>query len=439
MSSSIPSATQLQYISGPVAWYYYKWDGRAFFFFADQHRSLEHNCAHDGIACSHFDAYLQPHDDDPKCYEIPYLLAKIFDHATSQHEYVDFFAEITIPSDSKEPFQSVFPTIPTINIREMRARKETANTQDDILEEDYNKLDYLHLIEYTFADCFDVDHTNCPYSPYVRFHQIDIRWLETSESLTIPSYTTYYVQYIVSDIPHGYDEVIEVADVFFEELITIAEELFDAYLLSTDFVPTIDRLFSPMKEHLVSTSGPTSEYVKEIFSVIENIKHHAVRSGSETFSIVKAQLEELRQDNIIVNGYNMADLIVMYFQEKFNQEIDLAKMSYLWRYYYDDIYTPTKHGEHVDTDSSANFYLQAESLLILFRIDILLMDAYVLAQMFHQKDSSISITYTGIEHTLDYVGFFDYIGVDPVDFIPSEEGEVERCIENPAFGEIFDV
>ena len=436
MSPSISSTTeQVQYISGPVAWYYYEWAGRSFFLFGDQHRSLEHNCVHDGIVCSHFDAYLQPHDDDPKCYEIPYLLAKIFDRATTKHQYVDFFAEITMPSESKEPFRSVFPTIPTISIRGMTARRKMSKNRSPDLEEDYDKLDYLHLIEYTFADCFDSDQTECPYSPYVRFHHTDIRWAENSESMTIPSYTTYYVQYIVSEIPHGYDEVIEVADVFFEELIVIAEELFDAYLLSSDFVPTIDRLFSSMKKRLPTSS----EYTEEISSVIENIKSHAIRDDTETLSLVKAQLDELRQDNIIVNGRNMADLIVMYFQEKFSQEIDLAKMSFLWHYYYDEIYTPTKHGKEVDPDTSSFFYLQAESLLILFHIDILLMDTYVLARMFHQKDGNIAITYTGIEHTMDYVGFFDYMGITPTDFIPAKEGDVERCIEDTAFGEIFGV
>ena len=282
--------------------------------------------------------------------------------------------------------------------------------------------------------------SNCPYAPYVRFHPTDIRWLINGESITIPAYTTYYVQYIVSDVPSGYDVVVEIANIFFEELTTIAEELFDTYLLSDDFVTTIDNLFAPMKERLqqfAETDDDATKYVQEIFSVIENVKRHAVGNRS----IVKAKLDELRQDNIMVNGHNMADLIIMYFQSKFH-EIDIAGMSQLWRYYYDEIYTPTIRGEKVNPDVAVLFYQQAEVLLTLFQIDILLMDAYVLASMFHQK-SDISITYTGIEHTLDYVGFFEYIGISPVDSIHSKEEETNfafgRCIENVAFGEIFGV
>lgn len=449
----------LRHISGPVAWYQFKWNNRTFIVFGDQHRSLAHNCAHEGLACSHFDAYLQPHEDDPECYEITYLLAKLFDRAVTDHQEVDFFAEVTLgadststlPSESQERFQSVFPTMPTLNIHEMVSYRKTLQFPDPQLEEDYANLDYLHLIEYTFEDCFfpvgadststfPVADSNCPYAPYVRFHPTDIRWLINGESVTIPAYTTYYVQYIVSDVPSGYDVVVEIANIFFEELTIIAEELFDAYLLSDDFVTTIDNLFAPMKERLqqfAETDADATKYVQEIFSVIENVKRHAVGNHS----IVKAKLDELRQDNIMVNDHNMADLIIMYFQGRFH-EINIAGMSQLWRYYYDEIYTPTIRGEKVNPDVAVFFYQQAEVLLALFQIDILLMDAYVLASMFHQR-SDISITYTGIEHTLDYVGFFEYIGISPVDSIHSKEEETNfafgRCIENVAFGEIFGV
>ena len=464
----------LRHISGPVAWYQFKWNNRTFIFFGDQHRSLAHNCSHEGLACSHFDAYLQPHEDDPECYEITYLLAKLFDRAVTDHQEVDFFAEVTLgtfPSESSERFQSVFPTMPTLNIHEMESYRKTLQSPDPQLEEDYANLDYLHLIEYTFEDCFfPTDYTStfpmtnststfpttnststfptagpkvdseCPYAPYVRFHPTDIRWVINGESITIPAYTTYYVQYMVNDVPSGYDVVVEIANIFFEELTIITEELFDAYLLSDDFVTTIDNLFVPMKERLqqsAETDADATKYVQEIFSVIENVKRHAVGNRS----IVKAKLDELRQDNIMMNGHNMADLIIMYFQSKFH-EIDIAGMSQLWRYYYDEIYTPTTRGEKVNPDVAVLFYQQAEVLLTLFQIDILLMDAYVLASMFHQK-SDISITYTGIEHTLDYVGFFEYIGISPVDFILSKEEETDfafgRCIENIAFGEIFGV
>ena len=173
--------------------------------------------------------------------------------------------------------------MPTLNIHEMASYRKTLQFPDPQLEEDYANLDYLHLIEYTFEDCFfptagpsrllaDLasarsptrldEHpigsrpsgwwlnSDCPYAPYVRFHPTDIRWLINGESITIPAYTTYYVQYIVSDVPSGYDVVVEIANIFFEELTTIAEELFDAYLLSDDFVTTIDNLFAPMKERL---------------------------------------------------------------------------------------------------------------------------------------------------------------------------------------------
>ena len=34
----------LRHISGPVAWYQFKWNNRTFIVFGDQHRSLAHNC-----------------------------------------------------------------------------------------------------------------------------------------------------------------------------------------------------------------------------------------------------------------------------------------------------------------------------------------------------------------------------------------------------------
>ena len=44
--------------------------------------------------------------------------------------------------------------MPTLNIHEMASYRKTLQSPDPQLEEDYANLDYLHLIEYTFEDCF---------------------------------------------------------------------------------------------------------------------------------------------------------------------------------------------------------------------------------------------------------------------------------------------
>lgn len=408
----------VKYISGPASWYYFEWNGCKFILFGDQHRSLDHDCEHEGIPCSYLNENLEEENVSSDCQEISLFLYKHLQAANRNHLHVDVLAEI-IPYSGHSHYRSVFPVIPVIDVHEMNERRrylsstgEPLETERERLRDEYNGLDYLHSIEYVLLDF--------PVSKYVHFYPMDIRWLSNSENATIAAYSFYYIESILSGIPEDYPDPTETTNIFYEEFIPIAKELFDIYLWSDDFVNEADELLQPMVE-LLQSRNAFDPYAEELLRVVDNIRHHTIDGRS----VVGQELYLLRQKNILVGGINIADAITNYMQEKV-QEINLEDTLLLWRYYY-------------EREADVYFFDNSDVLFNVLILDILLVDTYVLAKMFNiggtGEDGGAKevIVYMGIRHINNYVDFFEYINVFPIAFIeakPEKEFSYGRCLSD---------
>ena len=193
--------------------------------------------------------------------------------------------------------------------------------------------------------------------------------------------------------------------------------MFEAYLSSNNFPQTIDEIFE------------TFPYPK-LMKIREELKENVVERNGRQIHRVKAQLDSLREDNVIHSGNNMADLILEYAHDRYKM-LNMEDVSRAWESYFDEFYIPVF--VDVEEEESEEKIDAIESLtdvkLKLSDLSVILMDVYLLARMFrtfryprkggiHHTSSSV-FTYTGAFHTDGYALFFTkYLGLMPTLAIP---------------------
>lgn len=458
-------SSNLKYISGPVMWYAFDFMGRRFHFFGDRHESMEKNCTElYKVPCSYVDYKGEPQDvglGSGICYDITYVFKVLFENSLVQRIYTDFMLEIPYRKDE-----------PTFSRATMLATKLTNEGDLNIFEKSrVQQFDYIHYIDLIFNNCFKHDKQLCPYYPYVRFHYTDIRKIEHENRISRSILGGYVwktlfdhsVSLIMSNFvdfkPENENKPrIKKSRLFIET----AVKLIDRYLMNNDEVDIenvkymLDYRYEVFDMLLNSDDYTqdmewlldyfTRDLTKDQLEVIHfpKFKEYALQLSKKVngkdVSRIKAQYDNLYNDNIIYNGQNMADLIKNFIMDEYNL-LDYGTMHAKWLNFVNTIYrrfllkTPIKN--------ISKYYLKYEPNLV--SNDSLYFDMYTLPRMFRQfkinskiphNESTLILTYTGAHHTERYVTFFkNYLKLDPIAYVDREKGN--RCLYNPDFPQAF--
>jgi hypothetical protein len=267
----------LKYVSGPISWYYYEWNGRSFHFFGDLHLSFENNCESKGMKCS------SVRDKEfCDCFDFIFFLDTIFTNAEKSGKLVDFFIEI--------PYLTQGQTIDEIEVD-----------------------DYIATIYHYFKNCFQIDKSKCPFKK-TRLHYADVRQDISSQSkFSSTLYMNIYLYLeelnnLIMKLFTQYDEetlikihsLSEWLNNFFHRFFS-KENLNHKYMesyFSNDFYGDIDRIFDSFMTKKEREMYP--EQVQLLQKIIGYMKREAKpypkRSSGNKIHVIKIQLEELKKD-----------------------------------------------------------------------------------------------------------------------------------------------
>lgn len=391
------------------------------------------------------------------------------------------------------------------DIREFVAKEIRKSHLTDLVLREYKKLDYINNLYVLFYPCLKVDKSECPYLPYVRSHYTDPRLSINSHKIrTLNSFIHIAINYIIEEIRilmvvshKKFDFMIKeipeirnkiIADItsksnFINELllpltasgmsskgkVDINRDLFNAYILSENFSKDVTKILNDIfpKAKLVPQSfreyfdlpiGPILRDLDNIslLDAINQLKTDIIELSVEREKMnvhrIKAQLDALRKDNIIIENNNIADLIIDFLFDTY-QSFNISSIYRNWQKLYQDFLVPLSKNV-VNFDKFVNYVENHPSgcFADLISSDSILMDGYLLARMFrtfsdtkkkrnpHVPSSQVFV-YAGAKHTGNYAQFFtDYLKMPMLDFYqnPSNKHFI-RCLVDSNFKSIFPV
>jgi len=493
----------LEYISGPVSWYYFELppealgEHRRFHFFGDVHYSKSGNCTDRyGIPCAYINNRLQPVDINPRCYDITYLLMELFDRSKRERTYTDFFLEypFKIAGLNKDELDEIAMRIRSREVSTIPMLRQDISikqiVESVVKSKELSNLDYISSIYVIFNECFQPEKQGCHYNPYVRFHYVDVRFttqMEYEGPITINSYLINQVDKIeqlmmiyyktislsrttfpqAEQLRQNIIESVEFTNRLIDKILTRGQtlrgetinynkELFNAALSSRNYPVDVDRILDILVEGIPARSSDRKDFDK----LRRAMKAVVTQRNGDIMHRVGAELRELEAENVIYRNRNMADLIRDFVQRKY-QEANITSVYTLWKRFYNSVYLPfSRMVTERDVDNAINAfksYIQlkrADILINLMDTDAIIMDAYMLARMFRKfttprkgrpphNPSDLVITYTGDAHTDNYVQFFQqYLNIQPIDYRKNTIGMNimnNRCLQDPNFGTYFDI
>ena len=414
--SKIINQNQFSFLSGPVSFVSFEYQGRKFYFFGDEHFDKLGNCETnykgEKIPC------LSIGNDVSKkkvCYDFVYFLKKLFEVNEKHDEYIDFYMET--------PFQRRF----------MRPGKA-----DD--------LDYLASLEKTFKNCFRRSKTKCKFKK-TRFHYIDFR-LKDPKNITSVNYIPVKFIYSIKKqierkdtIRSKLQEKIQFYKIFTNRLLkkSINQKLIQSYF-SDNFISTLNQVFKNVtkglnqkkfKKYLIS--------VKKIFK--EASQYYKIRNGKK-IHLIQSQLNALEKENVKFNNRKISPLIKRFVLQNYKNKIDIESLSQIWKEYIDKFYK----------DSSKDSYTkQLEEFIVgsFIEMDAHPFDAYLLGRMFRtfaftkraeHIPSKVVVVYAGNYHIQNYVNFFTKeLGLKPEIVTGPINQVLRRCVYSPKMKSEFSV
>jgi hypothetical protein len=427
---------EYKYISGPISWSYFEFNGKRYHFFGDEHGSVDANCESINIKCSDKGSVKATTD----CFDLVFLLETLFQ---DQNKIIDLFIELPYLSYDQELY----------------------------IDDKDRRVGYIKNITQRFQRCFQRNKDLCPYQN-VRFHYADIR-----QDLNVPGGLGTIYNYLMSvwievenrflnllwiDVnniqnPIENKEYIELIDqmkymdaliqILFDRYPNFHREIFYDFLTqSSSFY--IERMKSFYEDHLSSLD---SSVLREIF-----LEHPKRRIKNGNVHLIRKQLDELRKDKIEFNGKNLSDLIEEFIWKEYDQlEMNIKNP---WNQFHKIFLQTTEALQNTSEDEGVKkiqlFQMIGDALnqmevykekmevkkFDLVRAEILWMDVYTLARMFRTYSSSkdpggsdLVITYTGELHRMNFSKFFqDVLGLNP---ILEEKGmsQARRCIRTTSY------
>ena len=488
----------LEFISGPISWYYFETGPelfgirRKFHFFGDVHFSKTSDCTEKyAVPCAEVSPLGKVSNLNERCYDITYLLMDLFQRAKKENRYTDFFLEY--PFKIKPNGQDSSNSNSDQLVDKMRSfeltKEQTLLKLIGQKSSTAQNLDYISTLYVMFHDCFQISKKQCPYGPYVRFHYVDVRLSEKQQIIALNSYifmeklpdilqamSLYYqlsMYTMFADIPEISvlrQKIIDSVEFtnHLTEKIYIPEhtldvndinynlELFNLALESDDYVNDVNRLIDVLVEGIKIGTEDQKDFEQFRQDMVQPVVHRAGKVQHRT----RVQLEELAQENIQVNGKNLADLIVEFITKLYKQ-LNFIQVYSSLRNFYTVVYPAFLAVHNEDTIRKAQYELQRylssrQTGGQLIHADALLLDGYMLARMFRtfpnpryeravHNSSDRVITYTGAHHTDNYARFFqEMLGLNPIDsrvnridLSRQHFQNINRCLQNSNFEKYF--
>jgi hypothetical protein len=301
---------------------------------------------------------------------------------------------------------------------------------------------YLQDVQEHFSECFSYEKTNCKFKN-TRFHYVDIRATTKFLSNEKQSFLVVLLYNPILELKNilentktinearsdprirSYVEIISRSIKFLLDNGNIYES-FNLFL-EPGFRDNVKK-FLTSYEKITGASFDTKDAL--IDSIISGFGKRYPKKSSSYESIIYVQLEELRKDNVFVNGKNIASLIKDFLIKKFRilveKNVDVLKR------FWDDFLFVLRRSELGFSTNFLNVSLMTEFDVFFTLTTYLIMDAYTLPRMFRKystsggSSSSYSITFAGDLHIQTYQEFFEsYLLSQP---IANKEGNPERCI-----------
>lgn len=345
-----------------------------------------------------------------------------------------------------------------------------------------------------FNECFQPDKQFCHYNAYVRFHYVDVRLTKQKQyvgPITINTYLflnqlntiellleNYFnvaskigMKYPeLEDLRHDIIESVDFTNRLVDKILTRGQtlrgstinynkELFNAALFSKNYPEDVDRIFNILIDGITSRTDDLNDFT----DFRDAMKSIVTERNGDIMHRTAAQLQELRADNVLYKGRNIADLIIDFIQTKY-ELIDISDVYTFWRRFYKNVYLPvSKMVVERDFYTSLNAFEKytqnkmTQNTTILVHSDALIMDAYILACMFRKfktprkgrkphTPSDLVITYTGSVHTRNYSQFFyQYLNIRPIDYQDNPDKDTQeprvtnRCLKNSNFSTYFNL
>lgn len=400
----------IKYITDVNSLYIYEIGEKKYFFFGDQHKSKsEGGCQEKlNIKC---DDYNENFTDGKYygsfCTSIGILLHNWFTYNKDYFINTDFYLELGFTNEDER--KGLKETIDEIN-----KLKRNKNYEMDI---NIENISWMELISSVMSDCFTKSKKNCPYYPSVHSHYADVRKLENkNEAIYADPFLLFdLMNFIKDNFPRTDKKLLELKD----ELSIIMS------IITYDYRKLINGMLSPdgfdgfIEEYSNLSKSFSSGLSKFYLQKIMNMKKISVIRDGVRMHKVAAELLRLKKESPYI-GYLIEELIY----DKADFYIDTVKVLYdevlnafEYEYYQYNIY------------DKASLIMEAFQSIVLALVPLsaLSMDAYLLARMFLQTESSEVIVYAGSSHIQHYVNFFEnYLAVPRLVGVDSVFGN--RCL-----------
>ena len=431
------SNMDFDYLSGPVSWYEFEFKDdtgkkKMIHFFGDKHDL--NNLCNPSLKC-------MKNKKSPKsnCYDFIYFLKELFKIVVENQKYADLFLE--------------FP----YNIQ----RKDVYNVlQNTIIGKIYNQ----------FKDCFQYTKKECKYLPYVRMHYTDLR--DAFQEDVGFGYVNYehkigshldLLYFLIDDIVQDFAKVrrnpdsssplltldqrinrINMIDILFE-IIQNYCRMYEILLGSKNYIKDLSQFIEPfvlkIKEYPDEFNLDEVKIFMNVFELMKQLKH-----PKKNMSILAYQLDQLKQDEILVQGKNVSDLIYDFVMGKcFQKIVGLQEFLDYWKDLSQGLSKVNNNAGVIQIYNYLDEFSKNINYFLITSVGPYILDAYILSRLFRNfsgKDhypSILSIVYAGDSHINIEVEFFEKVlKLSPVNQV-KKSIEESQCIFSPKLKDIFDL
>jgi CheY-like chemotaxis protein len=399
-------------INGIVSCFIYTYNNKMYYFFGDKHFSRSGGCKQQGYKCDHFDyTFTDTFTYGTNCTDIGPLLHNWFNYNNYYNIKTDFYIEESYTKNDRTVNQTYYDIIEN--------RKK--NIYDEPISP-FEKKSWMEITSLIMHPCLIKNKKNCIYSPNVHLHYIDVRYLEqNNDNIDISPYSLDILKtYINDNTPKTLQDFIYIRDnvyIFIEFLINNYDYIFDAMFSIYGY--------NNIQYHEHVLFREVFNHIK-LFTVTKIINGQMVTCYKVAWELYKLSLNnKILSNNIILYIYNIGKNIINILKQKFifvkNQTLKkFDKIPSI------DILLSSKLNMGIrDLKNIVNQYD-----ILLLDIQSLSMDAYTLARIFTQHESTEIIVYAGNYHIDIHINFFNqYLNLIPLINNPYII-KGNRCIHN---------
>ena len=394
----------IEYITDVNSIYIYEIGEKKYFFFGDQHKSKSSGGCEENFnfKCDDYNEnFTNGKYYGSSCTSIGILLHNWFTFNKDNFINTDFYLELGfIHENGRKNMEEI--------TREINKLKYNKSYETKI---NIENISWMELIGSIMKDCFKINKKDCSYYPSVHSHYADVRMLANKDDIihADPFLLFDLMDFIQNNLPRSEGKLSGLKDELSIILSIITydyKKLLDGIISPDNFDKFINEYSNLSKSF---SSNLASIYLKKIMNMK---KISVIRNGVRMH---KTASELLR---LTTESPYLAFLIKEFIYEKAEFYINDVKLLYdrvidtfEYEYYGYNIY------------EKSMIILEALNVLLLALVPMsaLSMDAYLLARIFLQTESTEIIVYAGTAHVQHYSDFFEnYLavqrlaGVDPI-------------------------